>query len=581
MALYDKASLVLIPSGTKAGTVYSQKPTSGDGDFDFTRSTYATRVNSQGLIEKERSNLLLQSNNFDTTWTRTSVSTPTGGQTGYDGSNDAWLLEATGTSARLVQNNTTSGVQTFSCYAKAGTANYLAFYNILTSGDAPRAWFNLSNGTIENENNEINANIESVGSGWYRCSLTYNATLSNVRIYVAVTAGTFSDTSSGDNIYIQDTQLEQGLVATDYIETTTSAVYTGITDNVPRLDYDGDCPSLLLEPQRTNLIDNSEYIDDWSIYASSVTLTPNYIESPEGVQNGYRVQRNAVTYARFDKTLSGTSAQTYTFSVFVKGDDVLKLRIDAPADIGEAYINCSTGATTNSSLDPMDSISSISYGNGWYRFICEKTYSNAPTIARVYVMDSVGGESNTNPADVQVYGLQLEAGSYATSYIPTYGTSVTRAAETNSVTGISDLIGQTEGTWFLDYVYLGLEAVNQNWFALQDTSGSDRILFYSSGNTSELRFLFAANGSTLIDNSSVIAETSGTRYKVAVSYKSGAISIYINGNEIASYNTAFTFGNEVSLFTFKQSNQQPAARVNQTLLLKTALTDTELADLTT
>ena len=68
MSIYDKASLVLIPSGTKTSKVYSQKPVNGDGDFTFSRSTAATRVNADGNIEKETQNLLLQSNNFDTTW---------------------------------------------------------------------------------------------------------------------------------------------------------------------------------------------------------------------------------------------------------------------------------------------------------------------------------------------------------------------------------------------------------------------------------------------------------------------------------------------------------------------------------
>ena len=74
-------------------------------------------------------------------------------------------------------------------------------------------------------------------------------------------ADSSSASSTAGNIYIQDAQLEQGLVARDYIETTTTAVEGGITDNVPRLDYtDSSCPSLLLEPQRTNLIPQSEYI---------------------------------------------------------------------------------------------------------------------------------------------------------------------------------------------------------------------------------------------------------------------------------------------------------------------------------
>ena len=93
--LFDDASLVMIPSGYKDDKLYSIKPTSGDGDFTFSRdgsgASPATRVNSAGLIEKGRTNLLLQSNDFDTTWGSTNV-TETSGQSGYDGTNDAWLL---------------------------------------------------------------------------------------------------------------------------------------------------------------------------------------------------------------------------------------------------------------------------------------------------------------------------------------------------------------------------------------------------------------------------------------------------------------------------------------------------------
>jgi hypothetical protein len=68
MSLLDLASLVLAPTATKEGKVYSAIPNTGDGDMTFSRGSAATRVNSAGLIEKERGNLLLQSNTFDTTW---------------------------------------------------------------------------------------------------------------------------------------------------------------------------------------------------------------------------------------------------------------------------------------------------------------------------------------------------------------------------------------------------------------------------------------------------------------------------------------------------------------------------------
>jgi hypothetical protein len=113
----------------------------------------------------------------------------------------------------------------------------------------------------------IDTGIEDVGSGWYRCYATWNvASTSVVQYYVG-----WSDSDS-NTLYIQDAQVEQGLVARDYIETTTAAVEGGITDNVPRLDYtDSSCPALLLEPQRFNAIDSSEYAGAWSAIDSNIT----------------------------------------------------------------------------------------------------------------------------------------------------------------------------------------------------------------------------------------------------------------------------------------------------------------------
>ena len=72
MSYFDDASLVLIPSGYKNQKIYSVKPTDGTGDLTFTRASDATRVASNGLIEKVRTNLVLQSQTFDNaSWTKT------------------------------------------------------------------------------------------------------------------------------------------------------------------------------------------------------------------------------------------------------------------------------------------------------------------------------------------------------------------------------------------------------------------------------------------------------------------------------------------------------------------------------
>jgi hypothetical protein len=86
---YAQASLVMVPSLYKTSIVYSERPLSTDGELTFTRASNATRVGPDGLIEKVRTNLLLQSNSFDTTWTAQNA-TLTSGQSGYDGSSDAW-----------------------------------------------------------------------------------------------------------------------------------------------------------------------------------------------------------------------------------------------------------------------------------------------------------------------------------------------------------------------------------------------------------------------------------------------------------------------------------------------------------
>ena len=96
MSFFDDASLAFLPSGGagKDGKAYSIKPTDGSGDFTFSRGSNlaATRVGPTGLTEKGRENLLLQSNQFDTTWTNFLIDTPTSGQAGYDGTNNAWLI---------------------------------------------------------------------------------------------------------------------------------------------------------------------------------------------------------------------------------------------------------------------------------------------------------------------------------------------------------------------------------------------------------------------------------------------------------------------------------------------------------
>ena len=524
-----------------------------DGDFDFTRSSYATRVNSQGLIEKERSNLLLQSNSFDTTWDNTSTD-ESGGQSGYDGSSDAWLLTKTVSGfSYLYQSVSSSNVQTFSVYAKANTFDYIRLL-VIGSSNNPYAYYDLSNGTLGSvHSSAINAKIESIGNGWYRCSLVYNETISQARIYPIIDDGDFTGTGS---IFIQDAQLEQGLVATDVIETTTSAVYEGITDNVPRLDYDGDCPSLLLEPQRQNLVTQSEYIGatEW-VNASptrNITITETSNTNPEGRAICWKIQglntNNQLAYV--DSTTIGT---TLTNSIYVK-------RISGTGDVRLRDVN-------NFHAD-----FSLSVADGWKRI--DVTATATSTVARFYL------NLTTHNDEILVWGAQQEEGSFATSYIPTYGTSVTRTGDVCDNAGDSTIFNGSEGVLYGEINPIAIKD-QSGYFGLLGTTSANRIIIGFPANSNDVTFFVISQGTT-IANSSYDIGNMNQYIKVALKYKENDFSLYINGSKVLTDDNG-TPNVEISHLGFfgYTTNQPFYGKCKAIAYFNRALTDTELADLTT
>jgi len=572
--IYDKSSLVLIPSGTKTGKVYSQKPVSGDGDFTFTRSSAATRINASGNIEKETQNLLLQSNTFNTTWGNSST-TETSGQSGYDGTNNAWLLTKTGANGGIRQNNTTSGVQTFSFYAKANASTWVKVNNLGSSAYS-QANFDLVNGVVGTTDYIIDAKIEDVGSGWYRCITTYDTTLVNIDIRVADSDNVVSGTSG--SIYIQDAQLEQGLVARDYIETTTTAVEGGITDNVPRLDYtDSSCPALLLEPQRSNILTNSEYFAAWIQF--NTLNTANAITSPEGVQNANKLI--AASGVNNNVIYQGLSAGTYTASIFAKKGEFEGL-VMATGTTG-AFFNLNTNTYRTFYSNPPTSYNIEDYGNGWYRYSITFT-EGGPNNLYIGPNDNVSntlGVTGNNSDGIYIYGAQLEAGSYPTSYIPTYGSSVTRVVDSCLKTGISSLIGQTEGTLFAQVSEFPKEN-NGRILGISDGTSSNYVIIIKNSTNTDFA-VYATNGGTaqatylgtgsLNDNS-----------KIAVGYANNDYVVYVNGTQVHT-DTSASVPTCSNIYVGQRENGSgtyvASGSVKQALLFKTRLSNAELATLTT
>jgi hypothetical protein len=572
MSLYKDASLVMIPTAYKDGRLYSIRPTDGSGDFGFSRGSNlaATRVDVNGLIEKGRENLLLQSNRFDTTWSIGNYTSIVSGQSGYDGTNDAWLwTAANGTFTNINQTNLIgSGVVTLSVYVKAANTHFVALQPY-GSGSA-YIKFNLSTGAVhETFGSPIDYGIEAVSGGWYRCYVTDTYTSSQVSIYLLDAAGNFANTST-DSIYIQDAQLEQGLVATDYIETGASTAQAGILEDMPRLDYSGgaSCPSLLLEPQRTNVLLSSE---DWTTnwIGSNRLVTANEIISPDGYQNADKLSAvgGGAYYAQVRTTASGAN----TFSVFLKYGDQTTQSIYAYSSgsyFARATFNLQTGTITSTSSG---TASIEDYGNGWYRCIVSGTAITS-TI-------EVGIEGIAVGAYTYAWGAQLESGSYPTSYIPTYGTSQTRSADSCLATGVSDLIGQTEGTLFVEY-NSNVTEDDSFFIVADDGTANNRIVLYS--NTPNNLALVINNGGVLQVVIANITLATGTN-KFAVGYANNDVVLYLNGTQVGIDNTATIPATSALRMGTDNTGAAYASgkATKQALVFKTRLSNAELAALTT
>jgi len=577
MSIYDKSSLVLIPSGTKTGKVYSQKPVSGDGDFTFTRSSAATRVNADGNIEKETQNTAEHSNTFND-WSNKTNASLTSGQSGYDGTNDAWLMQATAASFCYIFDTptTNTGIRTRSVYAKAGTHSTITLlWNSFNNNEF--ATFDLSAGTFTNAG--CLADIEDVGSGWYRCISTITDASNAYACLISISDETGSAATIGDNIYIQDFQQENGLVARDYIETTTAAVEGGITDNVPRLDYtDSSCPALLLEPQRTNLINHSEYGAGASL--SNMTATSNAATSPEGVSNATTMQTGITGQCQVYQSFNASTGN-HTGSVFLKKVDFDWAYMEVGGAV--AWFNIGSGTLGNGSAYGSSwtyvNHTIEDYGDGWYR--C--TLTGNCVSAGGYTFRSLQPVSNNNGyfsnlagGDTHWFGTQVEAGSYATSYIPSYGSSVTRVGETNSVTDVSDLIGQTEGTLFIEFKKnIGNDAANI-LFSLSDGTTSNLIYHNLTSRVIE----FIADGVVVAKKDPVVI-ADGVN-KLAIYYKANDFGIYLNGVSIHTDTSGgVPIMSKLNLGNYYNDTFPVGTPINQALLFKTRLSNEELADLTT
>jgi hypothetical protein len=514
-------------------------------EMSVVRATTGTRVNAAGLVEVVPYNLLSYSEQFENAyWQKDSGVTVN--------SNVVNAPNGSLTADRI--NFSTSGI---------------ALYRVIDFTTTAKLSIYLK-GEGANIGKQIYLEVSGTGSLSVTLTAEWNRFVIDANNANAIAIKRLSS-GQADSVLAWGAQLVEGTAALDYLPTTTRL-------NIPRIDYSTGSPALLLEPQRTNLVQYSQEFDNayWS-KGGGATITSNSTTAPDGTLTADTLNVATSTYSGLSRVISGVSSN-YNISVYAKKNTKNWLYfVDIEGGNARAWFDLDNGVLGTVASGYTATITNV--GNGWYR--CTLANNNLQTLAyyQLGLADANNGVTPTSSGSAYLWGAQLEAGSYPTSYIPTTSASVTRNADSVSKTGISSLIGQTEGTIFLNMNNL---AIDSDWLTLNPISGSPYTNSIGIGyyaNAVRLQ-IYSPSGTAF----GTLTSISGNN-KIALAYKSGDIAMYINGVNVFSSSNAFSFN--VLLDSITVASQSwlagsiAANKIYSHSLYTTRLTNSELAQLTT
>jgi len=564
-----------------------------DPRITYTRASTASFYNGVTTAKAEE-NLILQSQTLESgSWTKAGGSSTTNSTAAPDGTTtaDTFTEDTTTGSHNIYQtfSGTTALPYTWSTYVKANGRTKVVFFCQAT-GVIYSVRFDLTGVTTTNVSGTGTATITDAGNGWYRITATATSTATGTGYWQLNLADASNNTTyTGDGtsgVYLWGGQVEQRSAVSAYTATITQAITNYIpalqtaASGVARFDNNpttGESLGLLIEESRTNLSIQSSAPTNaaWSTTRASTTASANI--APDGTQTCAKlVEDTTATNTHLwlsTNDITVVTATTYTTSIYAKKAERNFINLQEGTGVtANAYFNLNTGAvgTVAGTGSPSATITSV--GNGWYR--CTLTFTSSGTAARIRVYLATADGTTTYTGDgfsgVFIWGAQMETGAFATSYIPTVASQVTRAADAASMTGtnFSTWYNSGEGTFYGEASSLSGSAFRSLLRAVDNSTVNNyfEIGLVTGTNNGVGRFQVYSNGASQWDtgNVSTPAFVANTFYKVIAGSKVNDFAGSRDSGTVAT-DTAGTVANNLAIFEIGGRHLSPSNLLNGTI----------------
>jgi hypothetical protein len=498
-----------------------------------------------GVLGYAPHNLLLQSQTFDNaSWTKGGATITANAVAAPDGTTTAdKLVEAATLASHFAFQTTASSVTsgttyTQTVYAKAAERSWLRVFLGANIGNG-LAWVNLATGAVGTTSGSPTVAVTDVGSGWYRIAVSKAATgtgTTSISFLMGTSDGGDPYTGDGTSgLFLWGAQLNLGSSALTYIPTTTAAVYS-----LP-IDYNPTTFAplgILIEEQRVNLLLRSQTFSNayWDKVRGSIT--DNDVVAPDGTTTGAKFLETTDNNTHYvGVSGSGTTVSNgvaYTYSAYVKtlGRQWVSLNVFDTAN-RTTYFDIVNGVVGTTAAGTTASIQNV--GNGWFR--CIITLTVAATAVYGAVISASANGTNSFTGDITkgfyVWGAQLEAGAFPTSYIPTVASQVTRAADQVSILTSSFGYNATAGCLVVNADKVGFTSAGGHWINLgAGVINQNSIAIYDFGSQG---FVLGRSGASAVWTTTALAS-----FVVNTFYKIGATWAVNDGAAVAGGGTVQT-----------------------------------------